>query len=379
MSPKTIVVLGAFAGCMASGAAWSQACDPPGAAELAGLQTQGVIGDAITAMTTSISLAIAQSAGQISGYIQTGNAGLGKVLDGHSAENQRILRQHSEAQVTRDFAPSGAACQSVTGSLGMAAASVNAARTTRVTSATRLQGITGGPGGIVPQQTVIAKNYQNRLMLYAGPRETAAGLGQGQLPDADITPGATIFSYMTYPDQVHAQAAIDAGRNLIAPVPLGDFPMGALQAPGGRAEYQRDLGYRSTVLFGQYIIDRQASERTPNPNDPASASWATDILGAANIPTTDPIPATLSLNQLFDVDVTRRYFNPQWQISLHTMEPAEVARETLRVEALRAALEWRAYQQNGEIDAALATIMAHQQGAQSPAGANANIPVSSGN
>lgn len=352
--------------------AFGQACDPPGAAAAAGATTQAVIGAQITAL----GVIIQQAAGQISGHVDNVNVGVGHVMDAGSAERQRQTRQQSEAQATNHFAPSGTSCQAATGSLGMAAANVNTTKTARTIAQTRQQYAGVGSGSPQSAQQRLATAFNQRLSQYASARDQPAGKGTGAMPDTDLTVGTTILSYATYPDAQHTQAAQDATLRLVQPVPLPDFPVGTVNTPAGKAAYMADLGDRSVSLLTHYMVDGRVAERTPNPSD-QSSSWATAILGSANIPTADPIPAQLSLHQLLDVDIERRYMNPQWHLALQQMEPAELQREQVRMAALDLQLRWMSYQRQEEANLALAALLSRVQRVTAAGqGSGAAIPVS---
>ena len=79
------------------------------------------------------------------------------------------------------------------------------------------------------------------------------------------------------------------------------------------------------TIFSEFMADREPL---------LEAKWMNEILSAQGNVDSLKLPAKISRREFMDLEVKRRYENPQWYLDVQQMEPAELQRQFLHMTAL---------------------------------------------
>lgn len=325
---------------LAAGCGVCPLCDPPGSADKAARWSVQKISDRIDLLERTLVETIKRGVGQLSNNILTAATSNAKAIDAQT-ENQAIIStQQEEARVARDYAPSANSCQTVSAVRSASTGSVARDRIHQTMNAAGHQYASSAPGtpGAAGPSPAAKAAVQYHMSKYCSPAEASLGLCQlSQLPDADVRPGDTLLGKATLTTSAEQQAAADVINMLVNPLPLPAAPKDALNTPEGRRWWALLKSALAKLAAARDTMNGLAADRMPV----ADGQRMREIYQASGIPTTKPIPDVISMREMLELDVKRRYENPEWYKSLHGMEPAEMQRQQLHMQALELAILWR--------------------------------------
>ena len=304
------------------------ACDPPGSAQEAAKVTIMAISAKITAMSVAFVEILKLHGAQLTANIQALPGAFAKITGAQTQSLSRIAQEGDEAQVVRDFTPSLAGCQNVTLANQLSEGERQKEDTHEQLNLKGHQS-SSSPGAFT--ETVKAR-YAWRQEKYCGEGDSAAGLckKKSALADGDVLAGETLLNKKTLQTKEQRQAAFDLTTTLLNPVPAEPLNAIQIQTPAGQEawlmrksrEARQNLAH---TIFSEFMADREPL---------LEAKWMNEILSAQGNVDSLKLPAKISRREFMDLEVKRRYENPQWYLDVQQMEPAELQRQFLHMTAL---------------------------------------------
>lgn len=312
--------------------AFAGACDPPGSAQAAAKVTIMAISAKITAMSVAFVEILKLHGAQLTANIQALPGAFAKIAGAQTQSLSRIAQEGDEAQVVRDFTPSLAGCQNVT----LANQLRDGERQKDDThEQLNLKGhqqahqSSSSPGAFT--ETVKAR-YAWRQEKYCGEGDSAAGLCKKKsiLADGDVLAGETLLNKKTLQTKEQRQAAFDLTTTLLNPVPAEPLNAIQIQTPAGQEAWLMRKSREARHNLAHTIFSELMADREPL----LEAKWMHEILSAQGNSGSPELPAKISRREFMDLEVKRRYENPQWYLDVQQMEPAELQRQFLHMTAL---------------------------------------------
>ncbi len=325
-------LLVAFSAALSPSESWAQACDPPGAAAAAGESTVGQLTTVIDTGSAAIVSAITTGVGQLSGNIQQLIVSNGKIADANAQNMAVMIRQNNEAQVMRDYSPSGGSCQTMSVTQGVSAAQVNRDQIHTALNSTSFQRTASAPGTPAAAGRDADAIDRIKTMKQLCPLQNGTWFMQSSTtPCPDVDPGSTLLLQDTLTSSQAQQNADQLIMTLVNPASLPKAPPNIDSTPEGRQWLLMLKNLLANLQLSSHMMNSLKADRMPV----ADATWMAQIYQAAGLPTDQPIPQNVSYGQLLKLDVQRRYRNPDWYTALHEMEPADLTRQLLHGQALQ--------------------------------------------
>lgn len=306
------------------------ACDPPGAAMAASKVTIVAISAKLTAMSAALIQTLKLHAAQLSAHMQALPAAFAKIATAQSQSFSQISQESEEARVIRDFTPSVAGCQNVTLSQQVSwAEEQKGAYQEKLNLAGHQQSHQASSSGASFKENV-EKRYAWHNEKYCGEEDITVGVCKKKTlqADADILPGETLLNKKTLETREQRQAAFDLSKNLLNPLPAEPLNEHQIQTSAGKELWLKRKSREARQNLAQNIFSEIMADRHPV----LDGKWMGEILSAQGQKL--KLPSKLSRQEFMELEVKRRYENPQWYIDVQQMEPAELQRQLLHMVAL---------------------------------------------
>lgn len=294
----------------------------------------------VNASVLSLHYTLMKAAGQISGNIEVSNRSLAKLIDtGHQRTVER-QRQQISGKSAQDFAPSAQACNTVTGVSTLAAVVANALASANQQAMLSTRWNDGSRAGGATTRADATKVVVDRMRgRYCSTRERELGLCS--VPEtyegAMLRPLNVLLTPSTYLDQRSADAARDAALLLTNPLPAPAPPKDWYSADTAGNDIRRQMAL-SLIGFGQGVIQSAIADRD-SIKDPNYAAYVAGWIKAVNPSSTSTVDVS-SKRALVQAEVERRHASTAWQASLYDMGQVELIRESTRLQALNAHLNF---------------------------------------
>ena len=312
--------------------AWALYCDPPGAAEIASVETIAAVdaftAAAITAQTEALIVALQGHAAQLSSNIQAQVSGIGMIEEAKSSQDTQRLVQSDQMQAIKANQFSSTQCQAITGA-GIAVAAAAAAVPDRVlrsqANARRTSGNPDPANSVAPAQAA-TKMFNDRKPEFCDPVDPACAGSRGSRPDGDHMPGA-ILAMSRLPTPLDDDQAKNVVQNLTQPFPTPALTARQIASTDGRATYLRRKSYDTMVTLAKDITTDIVEYRRLPIVDP---TYYNSLATEAGLPT-----ATGNVS-IVDMD-NMRYrdrFNQNYGVRLDGLgDPVPLLREVAHLNA----------------------------------------------
>lgn len=307
------------------------------AGQLAGIQAAvNVVNGSVLSLHTTLM----KAAGQISANIEVSNRSLAKLIDtGHQRTVER-QRQQISGKSAQDFAPSNQACVTATGVSTLAAVIANSGASSNQQAALSTRWNDGSRAGGASTRADATKVVIDRLRgRYCSTRERELGLCAVEplYEGAMLRPLNVLLSPTAYLDQRSSDAARDAALLLTNPLPPPAPPKDWYSADTASNDIRRQQAL-SLIGVGQGVIQAAIADRDAI-KDPNYAAYVAGWVKAVN-PASASTADVSSKRALLQAEVERRHASTDWQTSLYSMGQVELARESVRLQALNAYLNF---------------------------------------
>ncbi len=314
------------------------ACDPPGSAMAAAKATIAAIGAKLTAMEVATIGALKLHAAQMTANLQMLPGALAKIAGAQTQSLSQIAQEGDEARVARDFTPSPEACKTLTTTNQLGNGELVKERYQKQLSLKshqmnhRLSTTAGSFSAGVESRVA------HRLSQYCSDEDVALGIckRKSTRPDADVLVGETLLERKTLETREHQQAAFDLTSTLLKPIPSEPIRSHQMSTPAGREAYLRQKSQEARQNLAQNVFSDMIADRVPL----LDSKWMAEILSAQGKGEAAKLPQKISRYEFLELEINRRYENPQWYLDVQSMEPAEVTRQLLHMTALLAKLLW---------------------------------------
>lgn len=313
-------------------------CDPPGSAMAAAKTTIAAIGAKITAMEVTTIGALKLHAAQLTANLQMLPGAFAKIAGAQTQSLAQIAQEGEEARVVRDFTPSPEACQTMTTTTQLAHGEVvkeNYQKQLSLKSHQMSHRLSTTAGSF---SAGVESRVTHRLSQYCSDEDVALGICKKKAarPDADVLPGETLLERKTLETKEHQQAAFDLTSTLLKPIPTEPMRVHQMSTPSGREAYLRQKSQEARQNLAQNVFSDIIADRVPL----LDAKWMAEILAAQGKGEDPKLPQKISRHEFLELEIKRRFENPQWYLDVQSMEPAEVTRQLLHMTALLAKLLW---------------------------------------
>lgn len=345
---------GASAGCGVC-----PACDPPGSADRAARYTVNTINGRLDQMERSLIETLKKHAGQLTAAIKALGLSIGKIIDAQTQNQAQISRQQEEARIARDYAPSGNSCQTIS--------TTRIAATTGVVSHQNLVALNQSSAGWTASHSTspsatgtpaaIKALFNAHISRYCTQRDRDGAWNLDCVPDpeyadADVLIGKTLYGRGTLNEQRQQQAAVDLSLMVASPIPPSP-PPAVGNDPGAQHAYLRWKSDTARRLVAQDLLLFSVADRMPAA-DPAAIR---ELITASGIPLQEPLPPRISRRDFIELEVKRRFENPEWYKSLHKLDGDELQRQALHLSALISALLLRQDERLERLSNGLAALL----------------------
>ena len=281
------------------------------------------------------------------------------------ATYQRSIRN---AQIVADHVVTPAACLALDGGQSVSVSGLQADKFSRSVAAITDPRGEGGPSTPAWEgagQAAMA-NVQQHLTRYCSAADVQAGLCSAVSPLENADQRADSFiGTPTYADQGTINAANDYITTLLQPVPPGVLRGDPRKSLAGLQEEEDRRNYNATMSLARKVATDIFASHAPTVQLTQEQQQQAQAEGRPGV-------QTASWSDALGLEVTRRYGNQAWAVSLEQMPSAPVIlREVAREQALGNYIAWKSYQRLDQIAALgaaqlAATAAARFQQARTP-------------
>ena len=340
--------------CILSSQAEAKKCDPTDNDIEAANMAVSKINARISTMELNLIQTLKLHAGQLSAYITQQTTSIGRMFDAQNQANAQIERESNKIKATRDFLPSKTACEAVSGIRGLEGGLEQAeliAKTKTLQQVSRLTNTQGSPSQKGQIQDT-AQRWERRVSTWCSPEKQVDGKDLCSAPaeqhNNDINPHV-LLGKDTLSEDIDRLAAQDFITNLVIPFAPDPISLLSVESDEDRKRHLERISTQTRLSLAASVLDQAYAERTPTVD---LGNWARALL-----PEKQDIPETISVRELNKILVKERFENPNYHISLQSMEPENVRREMASQQALMLSLLSRMNDRNEQIAILQATLV----------------------
>ncbi len=302
--------------------------------------------DQVQTAVTGVSTTLTRATDQVTRNIRGTVAAQEQIQDASNTSMATYQRSLRNAQIVADHVVTPAACLALDGGQSVSVSGLQADKFSRNVGAITNPRGEGGPATPAWEgagQAAMA-NVQQHLARYCSTADVQAGLCGSVSPLENADQRADSFiGTPTYGGQATINAANDYVTTLLQPVPPGALRGDPRKSVAGLQEEEDRRNYNANMSLARKVATDIFASHAPTVQLTQEQHQQLQVEGRPEL-------QTASWYDALGLEITRRYGNQAWALSLEQMPTAPVIlREVAREHALSNYIAWKTYQRLDQI------------------------------